>query len=42
MGPIEAFKAFGRALRGPVDGDGELERETINGELENAKPMTKS
>ena len=33
--------AFGRALRGPVDGDGELERETVVGECDSMRLVTK-
>ena len=36
------FAASRKALKGLVDGDGELERETIASELGNTKPVTKS
>ena len=42
MGPRKMFAVSGRAPKGLINGDSELERETAAGELGNAKPMTKS
>ena len=41
VSPRKAFAASGRAPRGPVDGDGELERETIVGECDSMRLVTK-
>ena len=39
---MEAFAASRRAPRGPVDGDGELEREFVAGECESVRFVTKT
>ena len=39
--PRKVFTAFGRAPRCPVNGDGELEGETIEGECDSMRLVTK-
>ena len=39
---MEAFAASGRAPRGPVNGDDELEREFVAGECESVRFVTKT
>ena len=41
MSPRKVFMAFRTALRGAVDGDGELERGTIVGECDSMRLVTK-